>query len=208
MTIGEIIDEVITQVGGDTDDTDLADKLLVDAKSALRRFPVFIKTGLARATKSGSLTAAATTMTKPAGIVSIIGDAWFENAGVRLPIIQKKNIDSFRPLYRGSSTGQPQYFHEPTFGTIEFDRKADQTRTIYFPCLIDMDDVTASTEWNFPSSDIEILKDGIKMGYYDTEEDGAGESSAKFERRFLAGLKKLDERYMRENYPDYIEECE
>lgn len=207
MTIQDIIDEVIQQVGGDVDDTELSTKLLIDAKSALRRFPIFRKTGICKSIASGSLYSAASTMTKPSGVVQIIGDAWIEENGNRFEIIHEKNEANFRDIYRGSSSGRPQYFHlVANSNTIEFDRKADQAYTVYFPALISIANITAATVWSYTDEEAEILKDGIKMNYYDTEEDDT--LSSKFEARFSAGLAKLEEKWMREEYPDYIEEAE
>ena len=46
MIISDIINEVVSEVGGDTSDTDLAAKMLIFAKGALRRFPLFSKARL------------------------------------------------------------------------------------------------------------------------------------------------------------------
>lgn len=203
MLISEIRDEIISEIGGDTSDTELQTKILGFMKAALRRFPRHTRNRMIRGTKSGTLSAAATTMSLPSGVVSI-EKAYFEDEGKRVEIVRPK-LDRFTEEYRGEGVGQPQFFIVRQ-GTVEFNRKNDASRTIYFEAMIEIDSISAGDTWLFSSDRAEILKDGAKWYYFTYQEDEVKE--AEWKGNFLGGLKELEAEYLREEIPDHVEEAE
>lgn len=202
MLISDLIDEIITEVGGDVTDTDLQTKTLGFIRSALRRFPRFTRNRMVRSQKSGSLSASAQTMAVPSGVVDILA-AYYLEAGERKDIFRPK-LPRFTEEYRSTGNGSPQYFIVRT-NTVEFDRPADQAYTIYFECNIEIDDVDSTDTWAHSSDRAEIMKDGAKAYYYGYVEDEAKESKSL--TLFKAGLDALEREYAREELADHVEEA-
>lgn len=204
MTILEIVQEVLSEVGEDSSDSELQTLLVGFAKSALRRFPRFTRNKMVRDKKSGTLSLNATTMSLPSGVVTVERMFYETTSGDRQEI-EMPGLDQFNELYSGQASGAPQYATIRQ-RTVEFDRKADQEYTIYFEAIIEIDNVTSSTEFIYSSDRLEILKDGIKFYYYydyteDTEK-GASKGSL-----FSDGLNKLETEHTRDEMPDQVEEA-
>jgi len=198
MLISEVINEVIDEIGGDSEDSALSAKLLTFAKGALRRFPLFCRDRLLYAISYATLEAGENTLSVPTYFLAGKGPkaVWYEESG-RREIIHKLTDEKFIDYYNSEATGVPRYYRI-TGNVIEFDVKADVERIIYIEHLCEVDDVTADSTF-FGSSDmIEILKDGIKATYYtDYTEDTTGRGDKKA-AQFENGLNKLDSRFMRE----------
>lgn len=203
MLISDIRDEIISEIGQDTSDTDFQTKMLKYMKSALRRFPRFARNRMLVSTKSGSLSAAASTMSLPDTIVSV-RKCWYQTTDNRRVEITRPGTDTFTEEYRGNGSGAPNYFIVRQ-DTVEFDRPADQAYTIYFESFIEIDDVAAGDTWAHSNDRAEILKDGAKMNYYvqDAEDMEKGSFYADL---FAKNLKLLEAEYLREEFPDYVEE--
>lgn len=205
MLFSALVDEVITEVGGDVDDSDLSDKVLGFTKSALRRFPRFARNRMIRAKKSGSLSAAAQTMSVPSGVVDILA-LFFEDSGTgKRRDIPRPGLRIFNEAYTSSGSGYPNFAIIRT-NTVEFDRPADQAYTIYFEVNQEIDDIAAGDTVAFSSDRIEILKDGIKYYYYKYVEDAELREESK--AVFKGGLDELKKEYQREEMPDHVEEGE
>ena len=202
MTISEIITEVMGDVGADTTDSGLTALMLTWTKATLRRFPRFARNRMMRAKKSGSLSAAASTMSVPSGVVDIL-KLFYEESGERKEI-ERPGIDKFTEEYRGEGSGPPQYCIVRT-NTVEFDRPADQAYTIYYECNQEIDAVASSDTWSYSSDKAEILKDGMKFYYYGYVEDSEKRDESK--GNFKAGLDTLETEYIREEIPDHVEEA-
>ena len=200
MIISDIITEVITEVGGDTSDTDLASKFLTFAKGALRRFPLFSKSRLLYITSYATLAAGANYITVPTYFLDERA-VWYEESGAR-QIIEKKDDDKFAQIVNTSSSGAPQFYHI-TNNTIEFDRNNDSARVIYVEHASEVDDVNAASTF-FGSTDmLEILKDGIKATYYGEYVEDPIKGDKKL-AVFKAGLDALEERHMKQTMGGHI----
>lgn len=201
MIISDIINEVISEVGGDTSDTDLQAKMLIFAKGALRRFPLFSKARLLTIISYATLTAGQNYLTTPTYFIDET-KLWYEESGKRHEIL-RKNESEFMAIVDTTATGAPQYYHI-VGNVIEFDKNADQDRIIYIEHKGEVDDITSASDFFGNTSMIEILKDGIKGTYYgEYVEDSSGKGD-KAMGRFKAGLDKLEEDYMIQNCGGHI----
>lgn len=200
MLISDVILEVISDVGADSDDSVLVTKMLGFAKGALRRFPLFTKSRLLYITSTDILAAGTNSIPTPTYFISekLI---WYVENGSRKEII-KKDDDKFLELVNTSASGTPEYFHIAN-NLIEFDKNSEADRTIYIEHLSEVDNVTAASVF-FGSSDmLEILKDGMKATYYSDYVEDKIKGDGKL-ALFKAGLDKLEERHMIEKMGGHI----
>jgi hypothetical protein len=202
MLISEIRDEIITEVGGDTSDTALQDKVLGFIKSTLRRLPKNCQDRSLVAIKTATLSLAAQTATLPANFIRE-RELYYVDGGARKKITVIRDTEMFNERYRSDSSGRPEYCR--IYGTtIEFSRPADAAYTIYIDCFQSVDSVVAGDTFAHDSSTAEIIKDGAKFYYYTyTEEKGQADS---FKDLFAAGLRTLNTEYTWAETPDHIEE--
>jgi len=203
MTFEDLIDEIVGQVGGDADDTALRAKMLVNIKSALRRFPTFSKDKVFQEQKSGTLTSGSRTMALPAGIVEVSNIYCRRND--RNELIEQPGEQVFNSKVNASGSGYP-LFAIIRGSTVEFDQAADQNYTIYFESFIEIDDVEEADTWIGSSSDAETLKDGAKYYYYLYQEEGAS-LAAEYKSNFITALNKMEIAFSRKNTPNYVEEA-
>jgi len=192
MLVSEIITEVISEVGGDTSDTDLAAKMLIFAKGALRRFPLFAKARLFNIISYATLPAGEYYLTTPTYFLNE-KLVWYEEDGKK-KVLFKKDDDKFAEIINTSASGVPVYYHI-TGNVLEFDKKSDKDRIIYVEHAGEVDNITAASDF-FGSTDmLEILKDGMKATYYSdyVEDEPKGREKLGL---FKAGLDELENRHM------------
>jgi len=192
MIMSDVINEVISEVGGDVTDTTLSAKMLIFAKGALRRFPLFTKSRLLYVTSYATLVAGINYITTPDHFLDE-KQVWYEESGER-KIIKKVADNTFSQIINTSSSGTPGYYHIAN-NVIEFDKNSDTDRVIYIEHLCEVDDVTASSDF-FGSTDmLETLKDGMKATYYSDYVEDAQKGDKKL-ALFKSGLDALEQRHM------------
>jgi len=203
MLISTIRDEIITEVGGDTSDTGLATNVLQFINSALRRFPLWTRSRFLYTTKSGTLTSGQYSLTLPSGIVNE-REVYFITEGNRLRIDKAPSNDYFNDAFNSTATGKPN-FYRIIGQTVEFDRTADATYTIYFECSQEKDGLEATDTWTGDTTTVEVLKDGAKYYYYSdyVEDDEKGKQKLAL---FKNGLDELDSKYMATELGSHIDE--
>lgn len=204
MLISEIIDEIISEIGGDSSDTNLQTKVLGYIKSALRRFPQKARSRSLVSKKSVTLSAAAQTANTPSNFIQE-RMLWYESGGVRQEIIVKRDTKEFNLVYRSDVVGAPEYCR--IYGTtIEFNRVADQEYTVYVDCFVEIDSVSVGDTWAYDSTMAEMLKDGAKFYYYNYTEE---ESRIKeFGSLFAESLNDLESKYERDEHPGHVTESD
>lgn len=200
MLISAIISEVITEVGGDATDTTLIANMLIFAKSALRRFPLYARARLLKITSYATLAAGASYLTTPTYFIDEV-QVWFEEDGKRQMII-KKDADRFSEVLDSAATGQPQYYYI-SGNVIQFDRKCDADRVIYVEHSGEVDDIAATSNFFGDSSMLEILKDGIKAGYYSDYVEDTAKGDRKF-GLFQSGLDRMEEEHMKQEMGGHV----
>jgi len=195
MIISELITEIISEVGGDTADTDLAAKMLIFVKGALRRAQLFCRHRLLADTSYATLSSGSNYITTPTGFIRETGEKsiYYIDSGAR-KYIEKLTSGQFGLQVNTSSSGKPAYYHIIE-NVIEFDKNADADLVIYVEHFQELDNITAASTF-FGSSDItEVVKDGAKYTYYsDYVEDDA--KADKKLMLFKAGLDELESKFM------------
>lgn len=202
MLISTIRDEIITEIGGDTSDTDLATKVLQFINSALRKFPLWTRSRFMFTTKSGTLSSGSNSITLPTGIVNE-RDVYYISSGNRMRIERPPSNSYFNDALNTSATGAPNLYN--IIGqTVYFDRTADQDYTIYFECVQEKDGVLAGDTFSADSMVTEVLKDGAKSYYYRYVEDDV--PAKDYLQLFKNGLDELDSKYMASELGSHIDE--
>ena len=202
MLISDIIDELITEVGGDTSDTALSTKMLGFFKSALRRFPRHTRTRLLLDTSSSALAVGTNYITPMPNDFIKERAVYYTESGNRIDI-PKISFDDFNDQYNSNSSNAPQGYRI-VGAKMEFLNNADREYTIYVEYFKSVDDIAAGDTF-FGSSDmIEIAKDGAKYYYYSYEEDSPMAASSL--ALLKAGLDKLETDFLNDEIPNYIEE--
>ncbi len=203
MLVSAIVTEIITDVGGDTSDTDLTSRVLGYMKSSLRRLPDYYRDKSLKRVSSLSLASGDQTVSLPSGFLSEVA-VWREYQNRRQHITIQKDRQHFNDRYRTDSSGAPEHVYLYA-STMEFDKTADQAYTIYLENFYEIDDIDSGDTFAHNSSIAEIIKDGAKAYYYDyTEEETR---ATKWMKIFIGGLDKLDAKYIREAIPDHVEEA-
>lgn len=204
MLISEIIDEVITEIGGDTTDTTLEANMLIFAKNALRRFPLYTRDRLLIDTAYSTLNTGENYLTTPTDFIKE-RSLYYMSGGVR-QIIERLTAGEMNITRSTGTSGNPDYYR--IYGTtIEFDKNAGSDVVIYIEYFKEVDDIEA-TDTFFGSTDLlEVMKDGMKAIYYS---DYADDSDGKGDRKwalFKSGLDALDDKFMIEEQGGYIDEA-
>jgi len=204
MTVEDLIDEMISQVGaaGDLEDTDLRLAMLNGLKSSLRKMPLQARDKGMRAKSTASLAAAAQSVAVPAGTREII-QVFIQTGGARYEVFMP-GLTVFNSCYNSNGSARPVYYIVRG-STVEFNTPADQAYTVSFETFIEIDDIDEATDLTFTSDVLEIVKDGAKATYYlGYEEDEAKHGIHNEE--FKSGCRRLDAKYLREEYPDSVQE--
>ena len=202
MLISEVITEVITEVGGDTTDTTLIANMLIFAKGALRRFPLFSRSRLLIGTSYATLAVGENYLTTPTGFIREVSIYYVETDGNR-KYLEKITEGEFGSRVTTDS-GTISYYRI-VGNVIEFDRKTDTERVVYVEHHKEVDNVAVADDF-FGSTDmLEVLKDGMKYYYYKYVEDTAGNDKEAL-ALFKTGLDELESKFMMSEQGGYVEE--
>lgn len=203
MTIQAIVNEIITETGGDTTDTDLYTKMFGFLKAALRRLPRFVLTRTLLVTSSVSLSALANSASLPAGFVKERFVYRKDTGGQKIEI-KHSNYEEFNRV-NNDLTGSI-YFYDIIGKTIYFDHKAETADTIYVECFKNDVSSLANSDNFFGNDDeIETVKDLTKYIYYkDYEEDM--EKAAASKQDAGLGIATMKSDYMRQQQ-SHVEEA-
>ncbi len=204
MLISELISEIITEVGGDTTDTALTAAMLVFAKGALRRFPLFSRNRLLVDTSYSTLSSGANYLTTPTGFIREISIYYEETGGAR-KYIEKLTEGQFGSRVNTGTSGTISYYRI-VGNVIEFDRNTDTERVIYVEHFKEVDDIETTDNFFGTSDMLEILKDGMKATYYSdyVEDDAKGDRKMGL---FKAGLDELESKFMMSEHGGHIDEA-
>lgn len=201
MTISEMRDEIIVDLGLDDEDSDVLAKVLAWIKQALRKLPLYARDRLLITTKSATLAASSNSLELPSDFINeryvyrVSGSARIE--------IRKQSYESFHASHSTSGSGNPNTYMIKD-GVIYFDRSESEAETVYLEYFQDESGVSLTTDF-FGSTDIaEIIKDLAKSYHFEYEEDYEG--ADRYIVKATDGFRRLDERYQAEELSGYIEE--
>ncbi|MFA6142506.1 MAG: hypothetical protein WC738_04335 [Candidatus Omnitrophota bacterium] len=203
MKIQDITNEIISETGGDSTDTDLYTKMFGFLKAALRRLPRFVLTRTLLSTASVSLSALANSASLPAGFVKERFVYRKDTGGQKIEI-KHSNYEEFNKV-NNDLTGSI-YFYDIVGKTIYFDHKAEAADTIYVECFKNDTSALAGTDDFFGNDDeVETVKDLTKYIYYkDYEEDM--EKAAASKQDAASGIATMKSDYLRQQQ-GYVEEA-
>lgn len=201
MEIKDIRDEVIVEVGGDVSDSALQSKIFQFIKTALRRFPRHTKTRLLIDTYYATLESGEYYLTTPPYFIQERVVYYIDNG--KRKEISKLPFDDFNEQFDSTSTSEPNGYRI-IGNVIEFLHPADKDYVIYVEFFKEIDDVNLTNKFFGDTSMIEILKDGVKYYYFQYTEDDA-RANAQL-TLFKIGLDVLENSYIVEELPDYIQE--
>ncbi len=199
MLISEIISDVILDVGGESGDTTLTTNMLAWAKSALRRFALFTRARPFKTTSTVSVSSGANSVALPSGFLREVF-VYRKSSGADIEIEKHPN---FKTVVNTSSSGELLYY-EIIGSTIYFDKNSSGGETVYIEHYKEIDGVASGDTWDYSSPMIEVLKDGMKYYYYKNVEDSP--NAAESLNLFKAGLDKIEEDFIIDNSPGYINE--
>lgn len=204
MLISQIVTETINETGGDSTDSTLQALMFGFTLAALRRIPQFTRDRLLLAV--GQVTLA--NMTYQAQVPTDFikeREIWhFSLDGNTKKEIHK---GSFRDVQRSSRLNQSHTF--PTLyhifnTTIEFNFMVSPALIIYIDYFKDISNVQLTDTFAGNSRWVELVKDLLKMYYYEYQENS--ELYAAAQARSKSGIAELDANYMEEEFGDSIEE--
>ena len=203
MLISEIIGEIISEVGEDSEDTALSAALLSFAKGAIRKIQLFSRERLLIGTSYATVSEGSNYLTTPTGFIREIS-IYYMDGDVR-KVLEKLTESEFASRYNEGTNGTVSYYRI-VGNVIEFDHNSDTDRVIYVEHYKEVDDVTADTNFFGNSSMIEVLKDGMKAGYYFeyVEDEPKGDKKMSL---FKAGLDELESKFMMAEQGNYIGEA-
>lgn len=175
MLVSDIITEIITEIGGDTDDTDLATRLLVFFKSGFRLLPAFARdrSFLGEGTLTLSSGEFEHSLNDLTGFIRE-RNVWYVNdTNTRTPIYKPPSPSYFQNIITPIATGNP--FHYRIYGTtFQVDRKASRDFTIGFDYFKAVSAIAASDTFSYNEQIVQAAKYLCKAEYYgDYEEDEA-----------------------------------
>ncbi len=204
MLISAIVTEAINEVGGDSTDSGLNTLMFNFLKPALRRVPQFTRDRLLLAVNPVTIANNAYQTQVPSDFIKE-RELWYYSTDGNTKIEIMKG--SFRDVQSGSrlnnSVTFPTQYH--IFGTtIEFDFKVSPAVTIYIDYFKDISNVALGDTFAGNSRWVELVKDILKMYYYEYQENA--ELYAAAEGRVKTGIVELDANYMEEEFGDSIEE--
>ena len=205
MLVSEMITEIITEVGGSSDDTELTTKFLIFVKGALRLLPS--KARVRALVNIDTITLSANTQSKalPTGFIHEVTDesVWYLNGSRRKPIYRRQR-DDFNDLWTSGILGKPNYFRIYGY-TMEVDRPDGVDRDIYIEFFKEVSSVESTDTFFGDDTIIAATKELIKFIYYhDYEEDESkGRTHLKIADDLLSDL---DGQYMAEDLGTHVEE--
>ena len=174
LTIDNVLDELIKEVGGDTTDSDFKDDMFGFMKAGIRHIPAFIRSRLFIALDTKALAASAYSIdlsTLDPGFIKERAVWWVTTEGKRDPIDRANSNSEFNQLFAPNSNGSPRVYRVYD-KTMEFDRSANIQYTIGLEYFKEVSAIETADTFFGDDSLLEAVKHFTKMVYYgDYEED-------------------------------------
>ena len=182
LLISEVVDEIINEVGNDTDDSTLVTKMFGFFKAGMREVPTFARQRLVITDETMSLAASAQTLDLT-GLTygfSKETNVWRQGTnGARIPIYRPPSRSYFHRLYQTGYPGKPSYYII-SGKTMRFDKKADEALTIGIEYFKEISDIETTDTFFGDESLLQACKWLCKEVYYrGYEEDKAKADDAR-----------------------------
>lgn len=208
MTFAEDIDEIISEVGGDVDDSTLQAKMFGFYKAGARRVPAFIRERNFVDVNEHTLTDASNTI----ALSNFPGfirekEVWFKESSqgdVHILVYKVPALQYFHKIITPNYVRKPFYYHIYK-QTLQFDSKAPAGLVIGMEYVREISSLEITDTCNWNEQIREALKHFCKMVYFsDYEEDQS--KSRENERRGKDIIAALEEAYEIDDASAYVDE--
>jgi len=170
MIIQDIRDEIVAEVGQDSEDTTMLANMLTFIKSALRKIPRHVKDRTITTISYATLSAGDYSMDLPSNFIRE-RRVWRMESGNRKEI-GKLPFDTFATRINEDSSGPVSSYR--IYGkTIEFDVKTASDEVIYIEHFKSVWDVALDDTFHGNDDLVELVKEHTKAIYYESVEDNA-----------------------------------
>jgi len=174
LTIDEVLNELISEVGGDTTDAAFKTKMLGFMKAGIRHIPVFMRSRLFLTLGTSTLSAGDFSIDLSAlnpGFIKERAVWWVTSESKRELIWQPNSNRQFNDIFSPNASGNPRVYRIYN-KTMEFNRKADKEYTIGIEYFKEVSAVAVDDTFFGDDSLLEAVKHFTKMVYFgDYEKD-------------------------------------
>ena len=184
LDIDAIITEIVTEVGGDNDDSTFVANMLSFFKAGIRHIPGLIRSRLFIGHTTKTLASGDSSIdlsTLDPGFIRERAVWMVQSENKRQAIIKADSIAHFHELYSPNGSGDPQYY-QIYDKTMEFDKSADIDKTIGLEYFKEISDILGTDTFFGDEPLLEACKHYCKMIYYGDYEENDSKSD-KHERR-------------------------
>ena len=209
LTIDNILDEIIKEVGGDTTDTTFKADMLSFMKAGIRHIPVFIRSRLFITLGTKTLAVGEYSVdlsTLDPGFIKERSVWWVTTESKRHPIYRATSNAQFNEIFAPNVRGDPRWFriYEKT---MEFDRKAADEKTIGIEYYKEVSAIETTDTFFGDDSLLEAVKHFTKMVYYgDYEEDEKKKADHKRDGKEL--ILELEGDFEASEYGGHVEQTD
>ena len=174
LTIDNILDEIIAEVGGDTTDSAFKTLMLGFMKTGIRHIPALIRSRLFITIQTKTLAALAYSIDLSSldpGFIKERAVWWVTTENKRQAINLANSHSQFNDIFNQNANGTPRVYRVYD-KTMEFDRSANQQYTIGIEYFKEVSAISTSNTFFGDDSLLAAVKHYTKMVYYgDYEED-------------------------------------
>lgn len=206
--MSDLVTEVISEVGGDTADSDLATKIFGYMKSGMRIIPALVRSRILTTRKSFTLVTGANSYNLSLLSPSFLRERTFsyiDPNGKEVPITML-SAGMFLQYKDTAAVGSYPQNYNISNKTVFFDRSAPQNLTINVDYFCGITDNLLSSSTYFSTEDsIELVKSLTKMKYYEYEEDDAKIASNKSDAKVL--MDEMESRYIEDELGGFPDEA-
>lgn len=205
MTLQDIRDEMVEEMGIDSDDSTALTKLFTCLKSAMRRLPQFVRARTLYYRAEVSLTAGNNSASLPSDFIEerVVWRKTAEGKRIDLTKLTTRRLNEENQDDSGSI-----YYYQIVGKTIYFDKKTVDDDTIYVEHTKSQTGTfELTTDFFGQDHEVETVKDLAKYRWYtDYEEDAAKAAEAK--DGGSAGIAKMNEDHQATEIPQHVEESD
>lgn len=208
MLISDLVSEVIGEIGGDSSDSALANKVFGFMRSGMRLIPTLVRSRALTAQKTFIITANLNfydlTLLSPSFIRERDGGFWYvDNNNKRVPIY-RLSLDMFNQQVDQTGSTYPRYY-DISNKQFNIDRPVSSNLTIYVDYFTALtNSLATSSTFTLGEDHIELVKFLTKRYYYEYQEDMQKKDSNTADAKVI--MDELEARYQEDELGDFPDE--
>lgn len=207
MLISDLVSEVVSEIGGDVDDTGLASKVFGYMRSGIRIMPALIRARVLTCESSFVLNNASTydlKLLSPSFLRERPEGFWYVDNNNKRVQIYRLSLGMFNSQVDQSGATYPRYYNI-SVKQFRIDRPTNGSLTIYCDYFCGLTDTLATSSQFILGEDfIELVKFLTKRFYYEYQEDMDKKASASADAKII--MDELEARYEEEEMGDFPDE--